>query len=238
MNPNPSIDIVIPLYNEESVIATSTETLIKFLRESNFPYKYKIVLANNASTDRSLEICQELAKKHPNVEAFDVGKKGKGLAIRSSWERSSVDILAFMDADLSSELSYFKPLIDALIAGSDLAIGNRLGKNSKVFSRNLMRKVASHTYNIIIRILFRTGIDDHQCGFKAIKREAFLKIKDDLHDDAFFIDTELIVHVHKKGMKISEIDIVWRDAEDSKVSIGGTSLELFKAAINLRKKLK
>lgn len=238
MKPNPSIDIVIPLYNEASIIAASVDTLIHFLHESHFPYEYKVILANNASTDKSFEICRNLAKKYPNVEAFDVGKKGKGFAIRSAWEKSGADILAFMDADLSSDLAYFKPLVDAVISGNDLAIGNRLGKNSKVMSRHLMRGIASRTYNIIIRSLFHTGVADHQCGFKAIKKESFLIIKNDLHDNAFFIDTELIVHAHRRNMKISQIDIVWRDAENSTVSIGGTSLELFKSAINLKKKLK
>lgn len=243
MRANPTIHIVIPLYNEAPVIGNSVKTLIEFLHENNFPYQYKIILANNASTDNSLIVCNELSTKYSNVKVFDVGEKGKGLAIRKAWEKSlkegDVDVLTFMDADLSSDLAYFKPLVDAIILGSsDMAIGNRLGKNSRVYSRRFIRKVMSRCYNVLVRILFRTGIADHQCGFKAIKKEAFLSISNDLKEDKFFIDTELIVLAKRKNMKISEIDIVWVDGKDSKISVVGSTLEFLKSIANFKKRLK
>lgn len=243
MKDKPLIHIVIPLYNEAGVIAGSVTTLIHFLLENNFPYRYKIILANNASTDNSLEICKELATKNSNVEVFDIGEKGKGLAVRKVWERSAeendVDVLAFMDADLSSDLSYFKPLVDAVVIGeSDMAIGNRLGKTSKVYSRKIIRKIMSRCYNILVRIVFNTGISDHQCGFKAMKKESFRAISGDLKENNFFMDTELIVLAKRRGMKISEVDIVWREGVDSKVAILGSSLEFLKSIFNFKKRLK
>lgn len=235
---NPSICIVIPLYNEESVLAKNVKTLDSFLKEYNFPYSYNIVLVNNASTDRSGLICDELAECIEAVKVIHLDQKGKGRAVRTAWNQANQDILAFMDADLASDLNYFRQLVDAVVRGGHhMSIGNRLGKDSKVISRRFLRKLASHTYNVIVRNLLNTNVPDHQCGFKVIRRDAYNMIATQLEDNEWFFDTELIVHAAKSGFSIKPVDIVWIDKEDSKVKLGQTSYEMFRAVLNLKNKL-
>ena len=232
------IDIVVPLYNEEKELAKSVETMIDFLSVTRFPYPYKITLANNESTDGSWRICQELARIYPLVRALDVGGKGKGLAIRTAWSKSDADVLAFMDVDLSSDLSFFKVLIEPVYSGvADIAIGNRLGKSSSIISRKAMRKAASHIYNFAARAILRTSFDDHQCGFKAMRKDKFDIISNSLTERGFFFDTELLAISLRKGFKVVPIDIVWRDSEDSKVALFSDSMKMFLDLLRLRGRL-
>ena len=233
------INITIPLHNEEKIIAKTVKTLIHFLIQDAFPYEYFVTLVNNASTDGSLTVCETLARKFPQVKVINLVGKGKGRAIRAAWTAVEGEVLAFMDADLSSDLNFFKSLIDAIVLENfDLAIGNRLGENSKIINRRFLRSMASRFYNIFIRLMFKTGIPDHQCGFKAMSKKAFMSVAPFLTDNGWFIDTELIVMARQQGLKIKPVDIIWIDNTDSKVSLGRTSYDMFRAAWKLKKRLK
>lgn len=234
-----TLDIVIPLYNEEKAISKSVETLISFLKGSDFPYDWKITLANNASTDSSWDVCTTLARTYPNIQAYDLGAKGKGLAIRTAWQKSSADIVAFMDTDLSSDLGYFKKLVDMVaLEGNDLSIGSRLGKDSKVISNKKLRKLMSQVYNLLVRTFLDTPFDDHQCGFKAMKGSSFMKILPRLQEDGLFFDTELIAVSLRAGLRVVSLDIVWRDSDESKVSVLRDTTRMFGDIFRLRRRLR
>lgn len=232
------VDIIIPLYNEESALEKSVGTLTDFLDHNGFPHEYRVVLADNGSTDRSAEICRKLATMDARVRHMEIGAKGKGLAIRKAWERSEADIVAFMDVDLASDLAYFVPLVSEVSSGHyDLSVGNRLGRESQVISRKRFRKVASRVYNTIVRALFGSRLDDHQCGFKAMRKEAFDMIAGILEEDGFTFDTELIVRSMENGLRISSVDIVWRDSDTSKVSLWHDSSRMFSDLFRLKNRL-
>jgi len=239
MTSRPSVHIVIPLYNEEKILRKSVDTVVSFLHIRNLPYEIKIILANNGSSDGSWGICQDLSKQHPAVESFEVGAKGKGLAIRKVWERSDADVLVFMDADLSSDLHFLSPLIHSVVAKENhVAIGNRLGIRSQVISKKRTRKMASWAYNAMVRWLLGTSFDDHQCGFKAIRKDSFVSIAPQLQEKGFFFDTELLTMAVRKGFIVDSIDIIWRDTDESKVSLFGDSLRMFWDIVRLRRRLK
>ena len=228
-----SVDIVLPFHNEEEIIAKTVETLKEFLTESNFPYPYTITLADSGSTDQGPMIGKGLAERLDKVRVMHF-PKGKGSAVRAAWHQSDADILSFMDVDLSSDLHSFRALIDT-VAGrsSDLAIGNRLGKNSTIISTKTSRKFASRVYNGMVRLFLSTNVDDHQCGFKAISRAAFFALEQDLTDTRFFFDTELIALARKKDLRIAQIDIVWTDAPASTVHLFKDSFGMFVSVLRL-----
>lgn len=232
--PTPLVTIVIPVYNEEDVIVNTLTTLTSFLTPATFPYPYHIVVVDNASTDRTAELVTEYAATHPAVALLSLVEKGKGRAIRAAWEKAPGDILAFMDADLSSDLSSFAPLVDAVAAGrAQLAIGNRLGKHSKIVTTKKLRKVVSRVFNALVRLFLHTGIDDHQCGFKAISSTAFTTLEPRLTENEFFIDTELIAYARMQGFYIHQEDIIWIDRATSKVSLVKDSLAMFLSILRL-----
>ncbi|MES2216178.1 MAG: glycosyltransferase [Patescibacteria group bacterium] len=238
MNQDLLVDIIIPLYNEETNLAHSVKTIVDYLKVSAFPYQYTITLANNASTDSSWKVCQDLVQTFSHVKALDVGAKGKGLAIRTAWSQSSANILAFMDVDLSSDLGAFRRLVDGvIISKNDLVIGCRLGKDSQIISNKILRKIASRFYNFVVRLFLRSPFPDHQCGFKAMDKKAFDRLAPHLSENGFFFDTELIASAVQAGLKIQSIDIVWHDSPHSKVSLFSDSLKMFLDVIRLRKRL-
>lgn len=232
-----SVTIVIPVYNEALIIADSLTKLLTFLSKELLTYGYRILVVDNASTDQTADLVSAIARHHPEVSLLRLTEKGKGRAVRAGWDTGG-DILVFMDADLSSDLSFFPALITPIASGTaDLAIGNRLGRTSVLISEKRGRKIASQFYNALARLLLRTGIDDHQCGFKAISKNAYARIRPHGIDPGFFFDTELIAWTKKLGFAIAQIDIRWVDSPVSKVSLFSDSIRMFGSMLELAARL-
>ena len=164
------VDIVVPVHNEEAALEQSIRRLHRFLGES-FPFGWRIVIAENASTDRTAEIARALRTKLRGVSYLRLERKGRGRALREAWSRSDARVVAYMDVDLSTDLRGLLPLVAPLLSGhSDLAIGTRLAHGARVV-RGPKRELISRGYNRILRTTLRARFSDAQCGFKAVRRE-------------------------------------------------------------------
>ena len=227
-----TVDVVIPVYNEEHVLARSINTLRLFL-EKNLPHRYTIVIADNASTDRTWEIAQAMSQEYPDVAAMHLDEKGRGRALRKAWLESTADIVSYMDVDLSTELAAFPRLIQAIEEGYDIAIGSRLLKGSSV-KRSFKRELTSRSYNFIIKAMFFTKFSDAQCGFKALRSKAAQELVPLIQDQEWFFDTELLILAAKKGYQIREIQVAWIEDPDTRVSIAKTALDDLKGLLRLR----
>jgi len=228
-----SVDIVIPVYNEEHVLADSVSTLRKFLAQ-DFPHHYRIVVADNASTDGTLEVAQRLAQKHPDVASLHIPQKGRGRALRAAWLTSPADILSYMDVDLSTDLAAFPPLIEAIASeGYDIAIGSRLAREADI-RRSLRREVISRSYNVMIKALFFTRFSDAQCGFKAASRRAVQELVPLIENNEWFFDTELLILAEKAGYRVKEIPVRWLEDPDTRVNVPKTVWEDVRGLLRLR----
>jgi glycosyltransferase involved in cell wall biosynthesis len=238
MQNGPLVSISIPVYNEEKLVESSVRTLVHFLRESSFPYPYTIVIVDNGSVDATLACGARLEETFPGVvSVLSLAEKGKGRAIREGWKKPG-DVLAFMDVDLSSDLGSFRTLIDAVVVdGNAIAVGNRLGKNSRIYGRRLVREMVSWAYNFLVRSVFHSNLPDHQCGFKAIRREAYERLSPKIEETGWFFDTELLVLAQRQRYTICSVDIHWTDNRESKVSLGRTSREMFASMLAFRRRL-
>ena len=214
-----SVEIVIPIYNEEKELEPNIKKLHSFLRRSFTDYNWRITIADNASTDRSLEIAKKLSQKNPRIGFIHLTLKGRGRAVKKVWLKSSADILAYMDVDLSSDLENLIPMVKALTYGSDIGIGSRLLPQSKVINRPLKREILSRGYNILIRLFFQTKFSDAQCGFKAITKRVAKKLLPYIEDNAWFFDSELLIVAEKLGYKIYEQPVEWIDNPGSTVRV-------------------
>ncbi len=228
-----SVDVVIPVYNEEHVLAQSIETLHSFL-STNLPHIWRIVIADNASTDGTLAVAERLATEHPEVAPFHIPQKGRGRALRATWLGSEADVLTYMDVDLSTDLSFFPPLVAAIADEDyDVAIGSRLKKGAET-ARSFRREFISRTYNVIIRGLMRTHFIDAQCGFKAISRQAAQEIIPHIKNEEWFFDTELLILAEKGGYRLKEIPVAWREDPDTRVNIRKTAMEDLRGLTRMR----
>ena len=228
-----TVDIVIPVYNEQAALPTSIATLSSYL-STYFPYHWSIVIADNASTDRTLAVAEDLAARYPQVSVLHLDQKGRGRALRTAWLASDADIVAYMDVDLSTNLQSFLPIIAPLATGhSDLAIGSRLLKGA-VVTRQWKREAISRCYNLLIKLVCGRRFSDAQCGFKALKREVACQLLPAVENNAWFFDTELLLLAEERGLRIYEVPVEWIEDLDTRVKIAATALEDIKGLLRVR----
>src|SRR3954447_8359437 len=147
-SPAPDVEVVVPVYNEQLALERSIRRLHEFLTAS-FPFTWRIVIADNASTDGTPFIAADLADALPGVEHLRLDRKGRGLALRAGWSRSDARVVSYMDLDPSPDLTALLPLAAPLRSGhSDVAIGSRLARGAHVV-RGTKREVISRSYNTI-----------------------------------------------------------------------------------------
>src|SRR3954464_10885293 len=226
------VDIVVPVYNEEVALEQSIRRLHRFLTEA-FPFGWRIVIADNASTDRTPELARVLQATLRGVSYLRLERKGRGRALREAWSRSHARVVAYMDVDLSTDLRALLPLVAPLLSGhSDVAIGSRLAHGARVV-RGPKREVISRSYNRLLHATLRARFSDAQCGFKAVRRDALDGLLAAVRDDAWFFDTELLVVAHRRGLRIHEVPVDWVDDPDSSVEIVRTALEDLKGIARL-----
>lgn len=217
------LDVVIPVYNEETDLGPCVRRLHAHLSE-HFPYPFQITIADNASVDDTLTVADGLAGELPGVEVLHLDAKGRGRALSAAWSASSAPVLAYMDVDLSTDLAALLPLVAPLISGhSDLAIGTRLARTSRVV-RGTKREVISRAYNLLLRGALAARFSDAQCGFKAIRADVAGRLLPLVRDTGWFFDTELLVLAQRAGLRIHEVPVDWVDDPDSRVDIVATAL--------------
>jgi glycosyltransferase involved in cell wall biosynthesis len=220
----PDVEIVVPVYNEQAGLERSVRSLHRYLR-AQFPFTWRIVIADNASTDATPAIAEALTRELRGVEVVHAPRKGRGLALREAWSRSEAQVVCYMDVDLSTDLRALLPLVAPLLSGhSDLAIGTRLARGARVV-RGPKRELISRAYNRILRTVLRARFSDAQCGFKAVRGEVAHELLDDVRDDSWFFDTELLVLAQRRGLRIHEVPVDWVDDPDSRVAIVRTAVD-------------
>ncbi len=230
-----TVDVVVPVYNEEKALPRSIPVLRDFLAGNAFPYDWRIVIADNASVDNTPAVSRRLSKEMPGqVEYVRIERKGRGFALKKTWLESPMDIVSYMDVDLSTGIEAFPALIGAIAErGYDVAIGSRLAARSRV-TRSLKRRVLTMGYNSIIRAMFFTRFSDAQCGFKAASREAAQNVVPLIEDNNWFFDTELLILAEKMGYRVKDVPVRWVEDTDTRVKIAATVTEDLRGLLRLR----
>ena len=230
-----SVDVVIPVYNEEEALARSVDILREYLDANLTTHRWRVVVADNGSIDGTLAIAEKLAGQYDDVGLVALELKGRGRALRKAWLESDADIVSYMDVDLSTDLDALPRLIAAIDEdGYDVAIGSRLIKGSQVIGRSTKREITSRGYNMLIKLMFCPGFRDAQCGFKAVKREVVQEVVPHIKDQAWFFDTELLLLSKKKGYRIKEVPVTWTDDPDTRVKVVSTAWEDVKGLLRIR----
>ncbi len=216
-----TLEVVIPVYNEERDLAASVERVREHL--ATFPWSFRITVADNASTDGTAVIARRLAHTYADVRVVHLAEKGRGRALKKVWSGSEAAVLVYMDVDLSTDLNALLPLVAPLISGhSDLAIGSRLRRGSRV-ERGPKRELISRGYNLLLKGTLRAHFSDAQCGFKAIRSDVARVVLPLVEDNAWFFDTELLVLAERAGLRIHEVPVDWVDDPDSRVDLARTA---------------
>jgi glycosyltransferase involved in cell wall biosynthesis len=220
----PTVEIVVPVYNEERDLERSVRRLRAYL-DARFPFHATVTIADNASTDATEQIGRRLAAEVPDVGYLRLNDKGRGRALAAAWLISRADVVAYMDVDLSTDLDALLPLVAPLISGhSDVSIGSRLTHGARV-RRGWKREVISRCYNAIIRVALGARFHDAQCGFKAIRGDTARRLVPQVENRSWFFDTELLILAQRSGLRIAEVPVDWDDDLDSRVQVVPTAID-------------
>lgn len=235
-----TLTIILPVYNEEAVIDKNTLDVYEFAKKNLKNIDWKIIIADNASKDNTAIIAKSLVSKYKEILYFYIKQKGKGVAVRTAWERYTADVNVFMDVDLATDLSALPQLIETvLFKRADIAVGSRFVKGSQV-ERTLCRKLFSYTLRLILKFFLGLNVKDAPCGFKAVNRRVVQEVVPKIHNDGWFFDTELLYLAQEMGFTISEIPVKWEERDEdirkSRVGVLKVAKEYWKEIMRLRRR--
>ena len=222
--PRPRVDIVVPVYNEAAGLEASIRRLHAFPTASSFPFAWRIVIADNASTDATPQLARALAAELPDGERPAAGREGPRPRAARGLDRQRR-----RRAGLHGRRPLDRPARPAPArrrrssrATATSRSARRLAPGSRVV-RGPKREFISRSYNRILRLALRARFSDAQCGFKAIRADAARRLLPRFADQAWFFDTELLVLAQRRGMRIHEVAVDWTDDPDSRVDIVRTA---------------
>ncbi|MBI0536211.1 glycosyltransferase [Roseomonas sp. KE2513] len=232
----PSVDIVIPVLNEEKTLSQNVGMTQEFLRTLPAPWnEARLVIADNGSTDRTQEIARQLVATSPGIGYIRLEERGVGRALKRAWTESTADFVGYIDLDLATDLKHLPEAFTELSNGADIVYGSRLARGAKVVGRTLKREVISRVFNAILKIYVGARFSDGMCGFKFLRRAHLpALLANGAESDGWFFATELLLVGQRLGLKLHELPVHWTDDPDSRVRVGKLTAEYLKAMKKLR----
>jgi glycosyltransferase involved in cell wall biosynthesis len=220
----PRVSIVIPVYNEERILHAAVVDLRERLKD--FGFSYEILLAENGSKDRTIEIGKELSAKYPEVGIFSASAPNYGKALREGILRARGEFVICDEIDLCLT-DFYRTALDLLERNeSDMVIGSKLLSGADD-DRPWSRHAASMFYNGLLRLtLGFKGTDTH--GIKAFRRTALLDTVRACLVDKDVFASELVIRAERSGVRIREVPIKLAE-------IRPPSINLFKRVPNVIK---
>lgn len=227
------ISIVLPAYNESAIAAESVREVDSWLALHG--ESYEIIVSDDGSNDGTAAIVEQLG-----LDAVRVVRQphmGKGSALTAGLLEARADYIGFIDIDLEIPVHHVADCLSALEAGADAAIGSKVLDKQEARRRPLRRRIATFGFNLLARILFRTGIGDHQAGLKMFRQASLAPLLPGVGSTGWLWDTEVIARLSSVGATIEEVPITTRHVRPGHVNVVVTSLEMLKDLFILRRRL-
>ena len=224
------LSIIIPCYNESKDIANNVEIVKNYLLDNKIDYE--LILVNDGSKDNTKEVIEAIPGVVP--VSYD-NNRGKGGAVKEGINHATGDYVLFMDADLSTDISAIKKVIEEAPA-CDLLIGSRHAKDSVIKKKQpLLRVFIGWCCRQLVNMKFHTKLKDTQCGFKAMRIDVAKKIAEKQLIDQFAFDVEYIYIAKLNNLTMKEIGVTWSDDRTSTVSPFKSSVKFFKDINRIKK---
>ena len=213
------LSIVLPARNEQSRLAKTVEMTADWC--SSNALTWEIVIVENASTDGTLDIAEDLSFRFSSVRNLRCPVRGKGNAVRTGVLASRGRCVMFMDADGATPPFEIRELLSCIERGADVAIGSRVGgaDSSAIVVRSGTRAVMSQVLNVVTRRLLPKGISDSQCGFKMFRQEAARRIFSEIRIGGWAFDIEVLYLAKLLGLTVNEVHISWEQQEGTAVGL-------------------
>ena len=230
----PRLSVVVPCYNEELRLPRTIEQIERYLGSRGD--RYELILVDDGSADGTRRAMEEAAARNKSIRIVALPvNRGKGRALAEGVRVSRGDYVLVTDADLSTPIEELPKLEAALAAGAGVAIGSRAIKGSRVeLSQPIYRVLMGKAFNIIVQLVLLPGIWDTQCGFKLFRGDIARDVFEGLTTDGFGYDPEVLYLAKKKGVRIAEVPVVWRNSAPTKVNAIRSSLDMFRHVLRIR----
>jgi dolichyl-phosphate beta-glucosyltransferase len=229
---NPLLSIVIPAHNEERRLPRTLEQVLAFLKQQD--YSAEVLVVENGSTDRTLEIARGYAQKHGNVDVVHSAESGKGLAVRLGMLAAGGEYRFMCDADLSMPIEQVSRFLPPVLTGFDVAIGSREVSGARRYDEPAHRHLGGRLVNLIIRALILPNLQDTQCGFKCFRAAIAQDLFRSQRMDGWSFDIELLFVAYRRGYRVVEIPIDWYYRRESKVSAVRDALRMTGDILRIR----
>lgn len=234
-----TIDIAIPVLNEERNLEMKVRTVCGFLDGSREPLQSAgLIIADNGSVDQTAYLAKLLEVEIDRVQFATVPERGVGGALQAAWAQSTADVVGYMDLDLATDLRHLLQVVELFEEGADVVSGSRLMPGSKVIGRRMIRTVTSVIFNGLIRMVFSSKISDGMSGFKFLRRSLLPYIHaGGATNSGWFYATELLLVSEVQELDLREIPIQWLDDPVSRVRILSLAAEYICDMRDLKKRL-
>jgi len=204
---NARLVVTLPVYKDTSFLG-ATSAMIEAVT-GEIEKDFTLLIAEDGSNSTST--VDELRLKYPNIVYLQHDQRlGRGKALRDAWNEVHGEVYVYVDVDMATNLTKLDAYSNLIRLQEefDLVTGSRYLPNS-LTNRPKLRRAASIVYNSLVRLLFHTGIHDHQCGFKSFSRRLVDRLAVEARSDSWFWDTEVIVLAKRMGFKVKEIPVDW-----------------------------
>jgi dolichyl-phosphate beta-glucosyltransferase len=229
----PFLSLVIPAHNEESRLPKTLEQVFAFL--SSQSYNAEVIVVENGSADRTLEITQGFAERHENLRVIHTDERGKGLAVKRGMLAARGEFRLFADADFSMPVPEINRFLPPALPDFDIAIASRETDGAIRYGEPFRRHLSGRIFNALIRLVVLPGLDDTQCGFKCFRAPVVEEIFPLQTMPGWSFDVELLYIARRRGYRIQEIGIPWYFNPDTKVSLVHDSLRMASDLFTIRR---
>lgn len=211
----PAIAAVIPVYNDRKALEHAIPVSLQYLEE--ITPDFELIIAEDGSTDGSAELVREFSRKEPRVRLLHSDERlGRGRALNRAFRETSAPVVLYYDVDLATGMEHLGQLVIAIQDGYDIATGSRLLPDSRI-RRTGGREFASRGYNFLVRLVLRSRLHDHQCGFKSFRRDCVLLLAEKVRERHWFWDTEILVRAQRDGYRVLEFPVHWEQGPGTTV---------------------
>jgi glycosyltransferase involved in cell wall biosynthesis len=226
------LSIILPALNEEQRLPRCLEQIDQFLQTQ--PFDAEVIVAENASTDRTAQIAREFAVEHPYVRLITLKERGKGRAVKAGMLAADGDYRFICDVDLSMPIEEIVKFLPPAAGDCDISIATREGKEAHRIDEPLYRHLMGRVNNFIIKITALPDFEDTQCGFKMFNRTAAEDLFSVQRMNGIGFDVELLFIAKRRGYKIREVPITWYFDADSRMRLVQDSLNILREIWEIR----
>lgn len=237
--PHIDLSLVIACYNEEYELEDSIRKIVETLDSTR--WTYEIIFVDDCSKDRTRDIIDALLVSYRDKnfrKLFHEKNTGRGRTVADGFRMACGNVVGYIDIDLEVHARYVPSMMLAIHRdGADVATAHRI---YRIQPRLFNRFVLSQGYARLVRLLLGVHLKDTETGYKFFKRDKVLAVLDQVHDERWFWDTEIMVRSVLNGYRIVEIPCLFlrRYDKQSTVNVVQDSIDYFVKLWRFRKTVK